>query len=106
MSKRKFDTRFKTPMQFTPDGLHVSRRMYTRRAAAKVFENCLNDEIFAKCHRDEGMAEYQRITVDPQELKKSWVRWGFQNWSPDLPSPCWLVCSKDDHAAQPTWELL
>lgn len=95
---RKFDESFKTPMQFTPDGLHISRRAYDRQQAAEAFQECLNDEIFPECDGD--------IIVTPDELNESWVRWGFQHWSNELPSPCWLVCNKNDHGAQPTWELI
>lgn len=95
---RKFDKTFAEPVQFNPDGLHISRRAYDRQQAADAFQQCMREEIFA-CYDED-------VTVDPDELRKSWVRWGFQHWTDQLPTACWLTCNKNDHGAQPTWELI
>lgn len=95
---RKFDQQFATPKQFTPDGLHVSRRAYSREEAAQIIQQTLRDEVFPESADD--------IVVRPEDLRASWVRWTFQDWSAELPSPCWMVCGKNEHGAQPTWELL
>ncbi len=88
----QFDIQFSSVQGFYPNGFHLSRKLYTREEAAKIFAQ----ELILK--EDEVLAS---------KIKEKFVRW--QTTPVDLredglPDITWIVCDKGSRNAQPTWE--
>ncbi len=92
-----FQESFAEPCSFEPEGIHISRRAYNRKQAARLIHAYLIDCGWT----------LNEIPVDPDKLNKRCVRFGPTGFmEADLGKMAWMVCPEGTRAAQPTWQFI
>ena len=86
---KAFEKVFSEPVNFYPDGWHLSRNKFSRDQAALEIGQEIGE------------------VIDAEKLQEGWVRFQLADESirDELGvSQCWMEVSEGSNGAQPTWE--
>ena len=88
--KSKFDETFSEVIGFYPEGLYLSKNLFTKEEALKMFREY--DECNSYVKDSDIKEAFVRFQATPRELRED-----------GLEDMAWMTCKPDDRGAQPCW---